>query len=186
MGGALFKLVKKKGSDQMTNVPQTFWELECNDIQGKPVKFEELKGKKLYLMVNVASACGLTDKNYKQLKKFHDEYEAKGLHIIGFPCNQFRDQETQCDADIEETIRTKFKIKFQMMSKIEVNGQNCHPIYKYLRANSPLWDAKTKKAKEIPWNFTKFLVDSSGKVVKYYPPEIPPNDFRAEVEGYLN
>lgn len=185
MGNAILNMIKKKGHDQMTNVPGTFWELEANDIQGNHVNFADLKGAKLYLVVNVASACGLTNKNYRQLKKFHDQYHEQGLHIIGFPCNQFKGQETQCDADIEETIRTKFKIKFQMMSKIEVNGQNCHNVYKYLRANSPLWNEKKKQAGEIPWNFTKFLVDANGNVVKYYPPEIPPNDFREEVEGYL-
>lgn len=185
MGNILLNLVKKTGKDQMTNIPETFWELEANDIQGNKVNFVDLKGAKLFLIVNVASACGLTNKNYRQLKKFHDQYHEQGLHIIGFPCNQFKGQESQCDADIEETIKTKFKIKFQMMSKIEVNGQDCHPVYKFLRANSPLWDESTKKAQEIPWNFTKFLVDSEGKVVKYYPPEIPPNDFREEVEEYL-
>ena len=73
-----------------------------------------------------------------------------------------------------------------MMSKIECNGQKCHPVYKYLRANSELWDSSKKMAREIPWNFTKFLVDANGKVVKFYPPEIPPDDFRGEVEDFLS
>lgn len=185
MGSMLFKLVKKKGKDQMTDIPGSFWDLEATDIQGKKVKFSELKGKKLYLLVNVASACGLTNSNYRQLKKFHDQYNEHGLHIMGFPCNQFKEQESGCEADIEEVVRTKFKIKFQMFSKIEVNGQNCHPVYKFLRRNSDLWIAKEGKAKEIPWNFAKFLVDADGKVIKYFSSEVPPNDFRGEVENII-
>lgn len=185
MGNMLLNLVKKKGKDQMTNIPTSFWDLEADDIQGKKIKFSELKGKKLYLIVNVASACGLTNSNYRQLKKFHKQYNEHGLHIMGFPCNQFKQQESGCNADIEEVVRTKFKIQFQMFSKIEVNGQNCHPVYKFLRRNSDLWIDKEGKAKEIPWNFAKFLVNADGNVVKYYSSEITPKTFQGEIEEIL-
>lgn len=89
---SLLNLVKKKGKDQMDNIPKSFWDLEANDIKGEKVKFSDLKGKKLFIVVNVASACGLTNSNYRQLKKFHDKYHEHGLHIIGFPCNQFKGQ----------------------------------------------------------------------------------------------
>ena len=101
---------------------------------------------KLFLVVNVASACGLTSSNYRQLKKMHVELESKGLHIMGFPCNQFMGQESKCEADIEKVLRDKFKIKFQVFSKIEVNGPKCHPVYSYLRQNSELFDPKTGKS----------------------------------------
>ena len=185
MGQAIFKMLKKKGKDKMNDIPKSFWDLKANDIQGNEVAFSSLKGKKLFILVNVASACGLTNKNYRQLKKFHDKYEESGLHIMGFPCNQFRGQETQCDADIEETIKNKFKIKFQMMSKIEVNGQECHPVYKFLRANSELWNADSGTAQEIPWNFAKFLVNEEGEVVKFYSSEVAPKDFEGEMRVML-
>lgn len=185
MGGAIFKLLKKKGKDEMKDIPSSFWDLEANDIQGNLVKFSDLKGKKLFILVNVASACGLTNSNYRQLKKFHDKYNEHGLHIMGFPCNQFKGQESGCEADIEDVVRNKFKIKFQMFSKIEVNGQECHPVYKFLRRNSELWDEKTGKAQEIPWNFAKFLVNADGNVIQFYSSEIKPNTFKDEIERIL-
>ena len=185
MGNHLLKLVKKRGKDEMKDIPETFWELSEKDIHGNLVEFKDLKGKKVYLIVNVASACGLTNSNYRQLKKFHDKYADQGLHIMGFPCNQFKNQESKCEAEIEEILRTKFKIKFQVFSKIEVNGNNCHPLYKYLRRNSELWDEKEKKAREIPWNFAKFILNADGKVVKFYDSGVTPNEFKDELEAML-
>ena len=87
---------------------------------------------------------------------------------MGFPCNQFMGQENKCEADIEKVIEKKFQISFQIFSKIEVNGTNCHPLYNLLRTNSELYDPKTGLAQEIPWNFAKFLVDKKGKVLRFY------------------
>src|SRR3990167_10569498 len=104
MGGTMGKLFFfKSGKDKMADVPASFFDTKVNDIYGKPVNFADFKGKyKAYIVVNVASACGLTDGNYRQLVKFHDEMASKGLKILGFHCNQFRSQESKCDLDIAE------------------------------------------------------------------------------------
>ena len=95
-------------------------------------------------------------------------------------------QEKQCDLDIEKFVKEKFKIDFKMFSKIEVNGDDCHPLYKFLRRNSTLHDPKTGTTKEVPWNFAKFLVNSEGKVVGYYSSDVKPNTFRPTVEELLS
>ena len=87
MGSLISKFVFKNKNENLTNVPANFWDIDVVDINGHASKIEEYKGQKLYLVVNVASACGLTDANYRQLKKFHDEYKDRGLYIMGFPCN---------------------------------------------------------------------------------------------------
>ena len=139
----------------------------------------------MFLIVNVASACGLANKNYRQLKEFHSDYEDAGLHIMAFPCNQFMGQESSCEKDILKFVTDKFAVKFQMYSKIEVNGVNCHPLYKFLRSNSTLHDPNSKKSKEVPWNFAKFLVSEEGKVIGYYNSDTYPDSFRKRLESLL-
>eukprot|EP00331_Platyophrya_macrostoma_P026559 CAMPEP_0176439992 /NCGR_PEP_ID=MMETSP0127-20121128/20294_1 /TAXON_ID=938130 /ORGANISM="Platyophrya macrostoma, Strain WH" /LENGTH=96 /DNA_ID=CAMNT_0017824409 /DNA_START=217 /DNA_END=507 /DNA_ORIENTATION=+ len=94
-------------------------------------------------------------------------------------------QESSCELDIKKFVTEKFKARFRLFSKIQVNGQDCHPLYKYLRAGSSLYDPTTKTFQEIPWNFAKFLVDSEGKVVKMYPPDVNPETIEAEIEKLL-
>lgn len=207
MGGCLFSCVKKNKKEKLGSKPGNFFELEATDLYFNKVYFSDfLKPKseyqtvqtgnkpplmpenppKLFLIVNVASACGLTGSNYTQLKRMHAELQSQGLHIMGFPCNQFMGQESKCEADIEKVLQTKFKIKFQVFSKVEVNGANCHPVYQYLRQNSELFDAKSGQSKQIPWNFAKFLIDRNGKVIKFYSSEIKPNTFKQEIIDLLN
>ena len=177
----------KKGKEKY-EVPkdQTFFGFKMKDIHGNEIDFSSFKGKyKAFLVVNVASACGLTGTNYRQLAKFHDEFESKGLKILGFPCNQFLGQENKCDLDIAEFVRTKFKVKFDMFSKIEVNGENCHPLYRFLRVNSSLYDPNTGECKQIKWNFTKFILNRQGEVVLYKEPNDKPESFRLEIENLL-
>lgn len=175
-----------RGKDKMADVPASFFDTKVNDIYGKPVNFADFKGVyKVYIVVNVASACGLTDGNYRQLVKFHDQYHEKGLKILGFPCNQFRDQEKKCDEEIAQFVRNKYAVKFDMFGKIEVNGKGTHPLYKFLRTNSKLYDPKTEEAKQIEWNFAKFILDAEGKVVAYKIPEDKPESFRFLIEKML-
>ena len=108
----------------------------------------------------MASKWGLTDKNYKQLVQIYNQYSDQGLQILAFPCNQFGNQEPGSPQDIEDFARGKYGVQFPIFEKIDVNGKKTHPIYAYLRNNSQLYDAKKKTAKEIPWNFAKFLVNS--------------------------
>ena len=114
-----------------------------------------------------------------------EKYKKDGFTVLAFPCNQFHDQESKSETEIEEFVKSKFNAQFQLFSKIEVNGQNTHPVFKYLRANSELHDAKTGKSKEIPWNFAKFLLDKNGKVVKYYDPKVEPETFEEDVKKLL-
>ena len=108
-----------------------------------------------------------------------------GLEILGFPCNQFMGQESACDMDIKEVVTKRYGVTFPIFSKILVNGADCHELYKFLRTNSSLYDKATDTAKEIPWNFGKFLLDSEGKVVKFYSPDIKPSVLGPDVEKLL-
>ena len=144
-----------------------------------------VKDKKLYMIVNVASKWGFTSKNYKELVLLHQEFAKDGFDIIAFPCNQFGNQEHN-DSQLIQLVAAKFGVEFNMMEKINVNGKNTHDIFKYLRAKSSLYDPKKKVAREVPWNFTKFLVSGDGKKVKYYNPRIDPSRLVPDIEKYLN
>lgn len=113
-----------------------------------------------------------------------DEYRDRGLAILGFPSNQFGSQEPGTAADIQKFI-DGYGVKFYMNEKIEVNGPRTHELYKFLRCNSQLFDAKTKKCKEIPWNFAKFLVNTRTSQVSYYEPRVDPFSLKAEIERQL-
>ena len=188
MGGSLAKMfVFKCSKEKLAPVDKAFFDFVMNDIKGNPVDFASFKGKyKAFIVVNVASACGLTNTNYTQLARMHDELAEKGLKILGFPCNQFMSQEKKCELDIEEFVKTKFNVKFDMFAKIEVNGENCHPLYKFLRRNSELYDPKTDTCTEIEWNFVKFILDRDGKVVAYKGANEKPNSFKPLIEELIN
>ena len=187
MGGKLASMfVFKKGKEKLAPVDLGFFDFKINDIHGKEVDFASFRGQyKAFIIVNVASACGLTDSNYRQLVKFHDQYASQGLKVLGFPCNQFNGQENSCDLDIAEFVKTKYGVKFDMFTKIEVNGKNCHPLYRFLRRNSELFDPKTGESQEIEWNFAKFILDRDGKVVSFKAPTEKPESFRNVIENLL-
>ena len=169
--------------EKLEDTGEGFFDFKMTDIKGDVVDFASFKGKyKAYIIVNVASTCGLTNTNYTQLVRFHDQFEARGLKIMGFPCNQFLNHEKKSEVDIEEFIKKKFRVKFQMFSKIEVNGPSCHPLYSFLRRNSELYDAKTGKCKEVQWNFVKFILNQDGKMVAYRPSFDRPETFRPLIE----
>ncbi len=104
---------------------------------------------------------------YKQLVKVHQEYKEHGFEVLAFPCNQFMNQEPGTNAQIKTHTMKKYGTTFPLFAKCEVNGANCHEVFRYLRFHSELYDEKKKTVKEIPWNFSKFIIDSEGKV-RYY------------------
>jgi glutathione peroxidase len=139
-------------------------------LAGKEVDLADYKGK-VVLFVNVASKCGLTPQ-YKELEALHEKYGKDGLAVVGVPSNQFGGQEPGTAAEISEFCTTKFGVKFDMLEKVDVNGDNAAPLYKELTAV----DAKPTGSGKISWNFEKFLVGKDGKVVARYAPKTKPDD----------
>jgi len=110
----------------------------------------------------------------------------QGLEILAFPCNQFFGQEKKCELDIKNFAKDTFKVDFPLFSKIDVNGPETHEVFRFLRANSNLYDQKSQTIQEIPWNFTKFLVDADGKVLKFYTPTTKPHEMEKDLEDLLS
>jgi len=151
-----------------------FYQFTAKSLNGKEVKMDAYKGKTI-LVVNTASKCGLTPQ-FEGLEKLNQKYKDKGLVILGFPCNQFLNQEPGDEKSISEGCLLNYGVSFPMFSKIEVNGKNTHPIYKYLKGElSGLFGSKIK------WNFTKFLIDSNGKPIKRFSPTTVPE----KIDQYL-
>ena len=153
------------------------YSINFQDSKESEKNLEEYKGKYI-LIVNVASKCGLTPQ-YEGLKQIQDLYE-KDLQVIGFPCNQFMGQEPGTDEEIQTFCKTKYDVNFPVMKKIEVNGSNTHPLYEYLKSE------KTGILTEaIKWNFTKFLVDRDGNVIKRYSPQTEPSEIEEELKDII-
>src|ERR1700677_3118787 len=150
--------------------PGTVYSFKEKDIDGKTVSLAKYKGKVL-LIVNVASKCGHTPQ-YAGLEKLYEKYKDKGFVILGFPCNQFKEQEPGTDADIKTFCTTKYNVTFPLFDKIEVNGENSNPLYQFLKIAEPDPDGKF----DIGWNFTKFLIDRQGHPVKRIMTKIEPED----------
>ncbi|CAD8063040.1 unnamed protein product [Paramecium sonneborni] len=180
--GALFF---KKGVDKLQPTTKSFFEFELNNIDGQRTKLSQFKGKKAYICVNVACSCGLTSSNYSELVELYKTYSAQGLEILGFPCNQFMGQESKPEPEIKQFVISKYGVSFPLFQKIEVNGQNTHEVYKYLRLNSSL-KVSANEAKEVPWNFGKFLLNSEGQVISFYNPDVKPKQMKQEIEKLLN
>lgn len=154
------------------------------DIKVKTIDNEEISLSKykdrVMLIVNVASKCGYTYQ-YEGLQKLHEKYEGKGLSILGFPCNQFLSQEPGTEEEIKEFCSLNFNVKFDMFSKIDVNGDNTHPLYELLKEKQ----SGILGTSIIKWNFTKFLVDKEGNVVKRYSPSTEPSEIEKDIVGLL-
>lgn len=143
------------------------------------VPLSNYKGKTL-LIVNTASACGFTPQ-YEGLENLYKKYKDSGLVVMAFPSNQFGKQEPGSDAEIKEFCDLKFNITFPLFSKIEVNGDNAHPMYQYLKESLP----GLMGSKAIKWNFTKFLIDKEGKPVKRYAPTDTPESIDKDIAAIL-
>lgn len=155
------------------------YEFTAKSLDGKDINLEQYKGNVL-LIVNTASQCGFTGQ-YEGLEKLHKEYAAKGLKVLGFPCNQFGAQEPGAAAEIGAFCQKNYGVDFQMFEKIDVNGSHAHPLYKYLTSSAP----GVLGSENIKWNFTKFLVGRDGKVFKRYAPQVEPKDMCKDIEELL-
>ncbi len=155
------------------------YDIKVKNIKGEEISLDRYKNKTL-LVVNVASKCGFT-KQYEGLEELYKKYKDKDFCILAFPCNQFGAQESGSDEEIEQFCTLNFNVSFDMFGKIEVNGQNEHQLYKYLKN-----EAKgIFGSKNIKWNFTKFLIDKQGIVLKRYSPSTPPQDLEKDIQKVL-
>jgi glutathione peroxidase len=157
----------------------SIYEMTAKDIEGRELSLASLQGRVL-VVVNVASRCGFTPQ-YAGLEALQRQYGDRGLTVLGFPCDQFGHQEPGDEAEIRNFCQTQYDVSFPMFSKIEVNGAGAHPLYAYLKSQ-----AKGVLGTEaIKWNFTKFLIDREGRVVKRYAPQDKPEDLASDIEALL-
>ncbi|MBQ9414947.1 MAG: glutathione peroxidase [Clostridia bacterium] len=167
---------------------------------GGELPLSDLKGRVL-LIVNTATGCGFTPQ-YEGLERLYETYHEQGLEILDFPCNQFGHQAPGDDAEIHEFCTAKYQTQFDQLKKIDVNGENESPLYTFLKAEAPEEEVEglknkmamkaiaklsttAKTAADIQWNFTKFLVDRGGRVVKRYAPTCPPDKIEADIQALL-
>lgn len=146
----------------------TMYDFTMKDIDGKNVPLSRYRGK-VVLIVNVASFCGYT-KQYTGLDSLYRAYADRGLVVLGFPANNFGSQEPGSDAEIKEFCSTKYNVSFAMFSKISVKGDDQHPLYRYLTSA----EANPATAGDVRWNFTKYLIDRSGRLVAKFEPRVDP------------
>ncbi|QHT59155.1 glutathione peroxidase [Paenibacillus lycopersici] len=146
--------------------------------RGERKPLADYRGKAL-LIVNTATKCGLAPQ-FKALQQLHEQYKDQGLTVLGFPCNQFRDQEPVKDSEMQETCQINFGVTFPLLGKIDVNGPNADPLYAYLKRQAPGFLNSS-----IKWNFTKFLVDAEGRVVKRFSPTTKPMKLEGRIKKLL-
>ena len=159
--------------------PETVHDFEAVSIDGQRAQFASQKGKVL-LIVNTASACGLTPQ-LAGLQALWDRYRDRGLVIVGFPCNQFGGQDPGSEAEIAQFCSRDYGVSFPMMAKVEVNGDGAHPLWRWLKAEAP----GLLGSEAIKWNFTKFLVGRDGRVIKRYAPTDTPASLERDIEAAL-
>jgi glutathione peroxidase len=155
------------------------YQFKVTTIKGEEVSLENYKGKVL-LVVNTASECGLTPQ-YAEFQKIYDQYKENGFTVLGFPCNQFGSQEPGSEEKISEFCSINYGVGFPMFAKVEVNGENAHPLFQYLKEEAP----GDQESSDIAWNFAKFLVDRNGQVVSRYAPTVSPTDISDDIEKLL-
>lgn len=153
----------------------SIYEISVKAIDGKEVNLGAYRGKVL-LIVNVASRCGFTPQ-YEGLENLYRKYQSQGLVVLGFPCNQFGAQEPGTEAEIKNFCETNYQVSFPLFSKINVNGPEAHPLFEHLKNESP----GILGTKAIKWNFTKFLVDKNGQVVKRFAPTDKPESLEKAI-----
>lgn len=174
-----FILLITTWSTLMATPTQSLYDFEVVTIHHEKTTLAPYKGKVL-LIVNTASGCGFTPQ-FEGLEKLYKSYQSKGFAVLGFPCNQFAGQEPLDEKGIENFCRISYGVTFPMFAKIDVNGNNSHPLYTHLKQN-----AKGILGSEaIKWNFTKFLVDQNGKVIKRYAPSTSPESIASDIEKLL-
>lgn len=157
----------------------TIYDYEVTTITGEREKLEKYRGRVL-LIVNTATKCGFAPQ-FSGLEKLHQTYRDQGLAVLGFPSSQFMNQELEDNASIEEACKLNHGVTFPLFAKIDVNGTNAHPLYKHLTQEAP----GVLGSKAIKWNFTKFLVDREGKVVKRFAPADTPEKIEEHIKKLL-
>ncbi len=155
------------------------YDFEALSIEGKPAHLSTQRGKVL-LIVNTASACGFTPQ-FQGLQSLWNEYRDRGLTVMGFPSNEFGGQDPGSNDQIQSFCSLNYGVNFPMMAKVEVNGSNAHPLWKWLTAEAP----GILGSQQIKWNFTKFLVGRDGQVIKRYAPTDTPESMRRDIEAAL-
>lgn len=160
-------------------MPPSLYDIPVKRIDGTETTLAEYKGKTL-LIVNTASKCGLTPQ-YEGLDDLYRKYKHKGLVVLGFPCNQFLNQEPGDEKAIAEFCKLNYDVHFPMFAKIEVNGPRTHPLYQLLKSEARGFLG----VKTVQWNFTKFLVSPEGRVVKRYRPKVTPQQIEKELADQL-
>lgn len=157
----------------------SIYDFKVQDIKGNEHDMAEYKGKVL-LIVNTASKCGFTPQ-FEGLQGLHSELGEKGLAVLGFPCNQFMNQDPADEDTISQFCSLNYGVDFPMFAKIDVNGSETHPLYRFLKKEA----AGVMGSEKVKWNFTKFLVNREGKVIRRYPPTTKPEAIRADIEKLL-
>lgn len=158
----------------------TVYDFKTETISGKSNSLEDYKGKVL-LIVNTASKCGFTPQ-FEGLEKLYVDYKDKGLEILGFPCNQFGKQDPGNNGEIQEFCQMNYGVSFPMHAKIDVNGNDTHPLYAHLKSSAP----GVLGSKNIKWNFTKFLVNKEGEVIERFAPTTKPSQLVDAIEKALS
>jgi len=157
----------------------SLYDFEAKTIQDQVFRFADFKGQP-FLIVNTARKCGFAGQ-LNELEALHQSYKNQGLMVVAFPCNQFGGQEPGSDEEIAQQCEMSFHTTFQMMSKIDVNGNTAHPLYQWLTSEAP----GLLGSEVIKWNFTKFLIDKSGKVVERFSSMHAPEKLRTPIEKLL-
>lgn len=157
----------------------SIYDFQVKNARGNEQPLADFQGKVL-LVVNTASKCGFTPQ-YAELQELYNTWHAKGLEILAFPCDQFGHQEPGSDEEIQQFCQLNYGLTFPVFAKIEVNGENAHPLYHFLRSQQ-----KGLLGDNIKWNFTKFLVDRNGQVVDRFAPNVSPTSLAPDIEKLLD
>ena len=163
----------------MKFMSQTLYDFSVNDNANNSISLEKYRGK-ILLIVNTASKCGFTPQ-YDGLEELQKKYSERDFSVLAFPCNQFGNQEPGSNDEIQEFCSINFQTSFPVMGKIEVNGKNADPLYDFLKSEKK----GLLGSKAIKWNFTKFLVNKDGDVIKRYSPNTEPKDIAQDIENLL-
>jgi glutathione peroxidase len=183
MSGCNSNLLTEASSSQEAAYegPRSLWEIKVTDIDGNEVVLSKYKGNVL-LIVNVASKCGFTPQ-YEGLQKIYEKYKDKGFYVLGFPANNFANQEPGTNEEIKDFCTTKYKVTFPMFAKISVKGDDIHPLYRFLTSK----ETNPNFYGDITWNFNKFLIDREGNVVARFSSKDAPESeaVTRKIEEYL-
>ncbi|MED3760187.1 glutathione peroxidase [Peribacillus frigoritolerans] len=157
----------------------SIYEFEVNKINGETISLEEYKGK-VMIIVNTASKCGFSPQ-YDDLQSLYVQYKEDGVVVLGFPCNQFLNQEPGDDLEIDSYCKLNHGVTFPMFAKVNVKGKEAHPLFRYLTENAP----GVMGSKSIKWNFTKFLIDRNGNIVSRFAPKTKPLEMEEDIKKLI-